>query len=158
MPQRRPMVVAVSDDSDSEAAVQWILEHLARPGADIVHVVHIVPQQHGVYTEAAHLPPLAVQRDTMVQHAKGFCSKRFCPMLDEHKVEHTVEVVQAGGEAAAIGGALCDKAQQLHARLLVLAPHRKGAVKRILVGSVTDYCLSKAPCPVLIVKSQQAEP
>ena len=74
------------------------------------------------------------------------------------QVEHTVEVLQAGGEAAAIGGAICSKAQQLHARLLVLAPHRKGAIKRILVGSVTDYCLSKAPCQVLIVKSQHVEP
>ncbi len=64
-----------------------------------------------------------------------------------------MEVVRAGGDANSIGHAICSRAQQLQAQLLVLAPHSKGAIKRILVGSVTDHCLKAAQCPVLVFKA-----
>jgi nucleotide-binding universal stress UspA family protein len=63
-----------------------------------------------------------------------------------------MEVITAAGDAESIGQVVCNRVQQLHAKLLVLAPHSKGAVRRILVGSVTDYCAKHCTAPVLIVK------
>src|SRR5690242_2952827 len=41
------------------------------------------------------------------------------------------------------------------ADLLVLGSRGLGFVKKMLLGSVSDYCVSHAECPVLIVRGAQ---
>lgn len=48
----------------------------------------------------------------------------------------------------------CPGPSCMQAKLLALAPHTKGTLRRILVGSVTDYCLRHSASPVLIVKAE----
>lgn len=51
-----------------------------------------------------------------------------------------VEVITAAsGSSEAIAQAILDRARQLHASLLCLAPHSRSAAERVLVGSVTDF-------------------
>lgn len=51
-----------------------------------------------------------------------------------------VEVIRvASGSSDAIAQAILDRAQQLHASLLCIAPHSRSALDRVLVGSVTDF-------------------
>jgi nucleotide-binding universal stress UspA family protein len=42
---------------------------------------------------------------------------------------------------------------KLGADVLVMGSHGYGLFKRALLGSVSDYCVRNANCPVLIVKS-----
>jgi nucleotide-binding universal stress UspA family protein len=58
-----------------------------------------------------------------------------------------VEVVE--GEPRTV---LCSAAEKHRADLLVLGSHGYGAVKRALLGSVSDYCAHHAHCSVMIVK------
>ena len=41
--------------------------------------------------------------------------------------------------------------------ILVMASRGMGQVQRWFVGSVSDYCVHNCPCPVVVVKSEQAE-
>lgn len=51
-----------------------------------------------------------------------------------------VEVIRAAsGSSDAIAQAILDRAQQLRASLLCIAPHSRSALDRVLVGSVTDF-------------------
>ena len=49
------------------------------------------------------------------------------------------------------GRALCDYAREISARALVLGTRGRGGVKRALLGSVSDYVVRNAPCPVVVV-------
>jgi nucleotide-binding universal stress UspA family protein len=48
------------------------------------------------------------------------------------------------------GLALCDFATSLPARALVMGSRGQGGIKRAVLGSVSDYVIRNAPCPVII--------
>ncbi len=48
------------------------------------------------------------------------------------------------------GRALCALATDLSARALVLGTRGRGGIKRALLGSVSDYVVRNAPCPVVV--------
>ncbi|KAG5240889.1 LlDD2A18 family protein [Salix suchowensis] len=47
---------------------------------------------------------------------------------------------------------ICDAVDRHHISILVVGSHNYGAVKRALLGSVSDHCSHNAHCSVLIVK------
>jgi nucleotide-binding universal stress UspA family protein len=55
-------------------------------------------------------------------------------------------VVLRGGA----GGALCDFASDRGARAIVMGTRGRGGIKRAFLGSVSDYVVRNAPCPVIV--------
>jgi nucleotide-binding universal stress UspA family protein len=49
------------------------------------------------------------------------------------------------------GATLCDLASDLGASALVLGSRGRGGLKRALLGSVSDYVVRNAPCPVVVI-------
>jgi nucleotide-binding universal stress UspA family protein len=49
------------------------------------------------------------------------------------------------------GPALCEHARSVHATALVIGTRGRGGIKRALLGSVSDYVVRNAPCPVVVV-------
>ena len=49
------------------------------------------------------------------------------------------------------------EAEKLHADLIVIGSHGRGALHRALLGSVSEGVLRKAECPVLIVPARSVE-
>lgn len=47
---------------------------------------------------------------------------------------------------------LCEAAGKLGADLLVMGSHGHGFFRRVLVGSLSDFCCQNAPCLVVVVK------
>jgi nucleotide-binding universal stress UspA family protein len=50
------------------------------------------------------------------------------------------------------------KAEEFHCDLIVMGTHGRTGLSRLLVGSVAEAVMRKAPCPVLTVKGPAAEP
>jgi nucleotide-binding universal stress UspA family protein len=50
------------------------------------------------------------------------------------------------------GRALCDLAAERSARAIVLGTRGRGGIKRALLGSVSDFVVRNAPCPVVITR------
>ena len=46
--------------------------------------------------------------------------------------------------------ALCEAATELAARAIVIGTRGRGGFKRALMGSVSDYVVRNAPCPVVV--------
>lgn len=47
---------------------------------------------------------------------------------------------------------ICETVEQLNADLLVMGSRAFGPIKRMFLGSVSNYCSNHAQCPVMIVK------
>ncbi|KAH9657725.1 Usp domain-containing protein [Citrus sinensis] len=65
------------------------------------------------------------------------------------RVVHDAVVEVVEGDARNI---LCDAVEKHHASILVVGSHGYGAIKRAVLGSVSDYCAHHAHCTVMIVK------
>ena len=48
------------------------------------------------------------------------------------------------------GRALCDYAASARADVIVIGTRGRGGIKRALLGSVSDYIVRNAPCPVVV--------
>jgi nucleotide-binding universal stress UspA family protein len=66
------------------------------------------------------------------------------------KAEHLVET----GEP---GPTICDVAAQVGAEIVVIGTHGHGWIKRVLMGSVSTHVLHHAPCPVLVIRTDDME-
>ena len=49
------------------------------------------------------------------------------------------------------GSAVCDFAAEISATAIVIGTRGRGGIKRALLGSVSDYVVRNAPCPVVVV-------
>ncbi|PWZ31412.1 Universal stress protein A-like protein [Zea mays] len=152
--QRTVVVVAVDDSDHSYHALEWTVRHVAAPGggvaggaADLV-IVHAKPSPSSIVSfggpgagEAIRHVDAGLRKtaEAVVARARRVCAASSARAL--------VEVVE--GEPRTV---LCSAAEKHRADLLVLGSHGYGAVKRALLGSVSDYCAHHAPCSVMIVK------
>jgi nucleotide-binding universal stress UspA family protein len=52
------------------------------------------------------------------------------------------------------GPALCAFAEEVGAAVVVMGSRGRGGLRRAVLGSVSDYVVRHAPCPVLIARAQ----
>jgi nucleotide-binding universal stress UspA family protein len=56
------------------------------------------------------------------------------------------------------GPALCSFAEAVGADTIILGTRGRGRIKRALLGSVADYVVRNAPCPVLVTREKASQP
>ena len=83
----------------------------------------------------------------------------------EQLVERTAEEIDAIKdvktdvlvEHGSPGERICSTAADHGIELIILGSHERGAFGRFMHGSVSDYCVHHAPCPVLVVRHATAK-
>ena len=55
-------------------------------------------------------------------------------------------------EIGDVGGTVCRVAEELKVDVIVVGSHGRGAIERVLLGSVTSQIVRHAPCAVLVVR------
>ncbi|KAL6847411.1 hypothetical protein ACP4OV_023264 [Aristida adscensionis] len=149
---RMTMVVGVDDSDHSFYALQWALQHFFAPAQPQLYRLAVVTAKPTAASAvgfagpgAADVLPLVeadLKRSAMrvIDKAKDLCKQA--------QVSDAVfEVVE--GDARNV---LCDAVERHHAEMLVVGSHGYGAIKRAVLGSVSDYCAHHAHCTVMIVK------
>jgi nucleotide-binding universal stress UspA family protein len=73
-------------------------------------------------------------------------------------LERTVGVlgsatVETYVERGSPGQVLCDRAKSFSADVVVVGSRGRGAIRRVLLGSVSSYVVHNAPCPVLVIRA-----
>ncbi|VFQ78574.1 unnamed protein product [Cuscuta campestris] len=149
--ERPVMIVAVDDSEHSFYALSWTLDHFFSESASPFKLVllHAKPSPASAVglagPGAAEVLPY-VDSDLkriaarVVEKAKGICASKSVN-------EPAIEIVE--GDARNV---LCEAVERHHASILVVGSHGYGAIKRAVLGSVSDYCAHHAHCSVMIVK------
>ncbi|GAB4821612.1 hypothetical protein N2152v2_008658 [Parachlorella kessleri] len=151
-PLGRNIVVAAALDLESVEAFQWALQHLYRQG-DTLTVLHVVPDSDAGPTSGSiyYCPPChdPESERCLWSQAREFLEENFVEAGKQQGIE--VQVVMAHERHKGVGRALCKKAAELRATMVVLGGHKKSKVEEMLMGSTSKYVAYHCTQPVLVL-------
>jgi nucleotide-binding universal stress UspA family protein len=134
-----------TDFSDSSAYAFRLACSLARDyGARLV-VLHVAEQPVVVPIDGVAALPPPLDRQRLLQHLQCW-QEREPRVCVEHRVaegDPATEIVQAAVETR------CD--------VIVMGTHGRTGLGRLLLGSVAEQVLRRAPCPVVTVKTPHTQ-
>jgi nucleotide-binding universal stress UspA family protein len=147
------IVVGIDGSEGSRAALRFALEE-ARVRKATLRIVHswllpvadAAPDPFLLEFPAYAGPDLEELAGSLEDSAKSMIDAELERALGQGELEVEIERVPLEGAPAA---ALVDAAQD--ADLLVVGSRGHGALRGLVLGSVSKHCVSHAPCPVAIV-------
>ncbi|CAL5211554.1 unnamed protein product [Lathyrus oleraceus] len=157
MASDRKIGVALDFSKGSKIALKWTVDNLVRHG-DTLYVILInhskssESRNHLWLTTGSPLIPLSEFREKNVTHQYEVVPDAdVLDVLDTAADQKQVTVVAKvyWGDARE---KICESVGDLKLDALVMGSRGLGAVKRVLMGSVSTYVTSNATCPVTIVK------
>jgi nucleotide-binding universal stress UspA family protein len=143
----RCILVPLDFSEAAESVLEWAVHLAAEHGSRIVlfHAYHLPVEFQQL--EGAYLPPdfwanvKAEAAETLGRYAEDVRGRG---------VE--VETVVTEGYAAT---AIIEEVENQSADLVVIGTHGLSGLKHLLLGSIAERVVQKAPCPVLTVKTSQ---
>lgn len=152
----RLILVAVDESEESINALEWALDNLFK-SQDRIILIHA--QRDAVSSFAPGSPVFMVPAEVvnLLENDIKKCTEAiFAKAMDLCKSKSlTPEVEAHTGDAREV---ICDAAKKYNSDMVVLGSHGYGAFKRVLLGSVSDYCVHHIHCPVVVVKPQHNKP
>jgi nucleotide-binding universal stress UspA family protein len=138
------LVVGVDGSTASTAALEWAAREASLRNAHlIVATVWDWPRSYGWAVPVANGYDPAADAHQMVERAVKPIRDAW-PQLD-------IEVLVAEGHAGFVLSRLADGAD-----LLVVGSRGHGELTGVLLGSVSSYCVTHAPCPVMVYRTPLA--
>ena len=148
---KRPVLVALDLSECSQQVVERAAE-LAAPASHPLVLVYVVELPVGVAPDTE----LAVEG----QEAKGSAAGLLEAEARARLAPLVAQLAQRGFEAQArivhgrVADALSDAADALDAHMIVMGSHGRSGVARLLFGSIAEEMLTRASCPVTVVRTQ----
>uniref|UniRef100_A0A0D9Y057 UspA domain-containing protein n=1 Tax=Leersia perrieri TaxID=77586 RepID=A0A0D9Y057_9ORYZ len=148
---RMTMVVGVDESEHSYYALQWTLRHFfAGGGGQPQYRLAVVNAKPTAASAVGLAGPGAAD---VLPFVEADLKKSSMRVIDKAKElcaqvsDALFEVIE--GDARNV---LCEAVERHQAEMLVVGSHGYGAIKRAVLGSVSDYCSHHAHCTVMIVK------
>ncbi|KAL8262189.1 hypothetical protein R6Q59_026238 [Mikania micrantha] len=152
------MVVGVDESEQSFYALEWTLDHFFRPTDPTQHPFNLIVL-HAKPTPASSLgftvpgvdilshvdEDLKKIANRVVERAKELC-------VSKSVNDATLEIVEGDPR-----NVLCDAVERHHATILAVGNHGHGAIKRAVLGSVSDYVTHHAHCTVMVLKKPKVK-
>lgn len=141
----KKILVAVDDSPFAQRAARMAIELAEATKAEIafVHVFDAAATPAGAWGFPAD------RISAMSELAGKRLLKKFRDRVSERlgSRSRVHDFLESGSPASAIVAV----AKKWNADLIVMGSHGRGKVKRILMGSVSQEVLRKAPCPILVI-------
>lgn len=136
-------IVLAFDGSDcSRQAAAAALNLAARCGAELIAITVV------------NIPDFAGSRGEIDEEIE-LAKRSLAPAITELKTEASTLGVTLDHRLlyGHPGNTIVETAQKEKADLLVVGSHGRSGIEKALLGSVSSFVVTHAPCPVLIVKS-----
>ncbi|KAG8366628.1 hypothetical protein BUALT_Bualt17G0099500 [Buddleja alternifolia] len=146
---KKKVMVAIDESEFSRYALEWTLQSLRDTIANSELVIFTAQTADFSYLYASSF---AAELIRSVQEN----NKRVAEALLEKSKEICTQYGVAADTVTEIGDpkeVICEAVEKLKIQLLVLGSHGRKALQRAFLGSVSNYCVHNAKCPVLVVKN-----
>ncbi|CAN4106694.1 unnamed protein product [Withania somnifera] len=157
---RKARIIGIGMDysATSKIALKWAIDNLIEEG-DTIIIIHVLSSKVDTTNKqlfqdtGSPLIPLDEFKEINVSKYYGLNpDKEVLDMLEPVSKLKKVTVVSKvyWGDARE---KLCDAAENLKLDSLVIGSRGLGVIKRVLLGSVSNYVVQNATCPVTVVKA-----
>jgi len=167
MAMDQTIVIALDGSEQSEHAVNWYIQRVHRPGNKLVFV-HCIelpemklseqatssfdsqPRRHSWYAGSMHMSPgvLAGMWKEEEQKVK-LLEEKMKTLLKDKGLSGVLRT--ATGKP---GEVICKIAEEEGAVMIVVGTRGMGKVRRTILGSVSDYLVNHAHCPVIVCRTR----
>lgn len=127
-----------------------------------LHQAIPIAKWYGASLTALHVLPAAVPVDGLFPYAPAPITNEGVSARVIKELEAFVAPARAAGimsetyvRDGAVPATILELARSLPADLLVMGTHGQGGLERLVLGSVTEAVLRKAPCPVLTTPREE---
>ncbi|KAJ3030712.1 UNVERIFIED_CONTAM: hypothetical protein HDU68_008101 [Siphonaria sp. JEL0065] len=136
---KRNIFVALDESPQSVGAFNWALNNLSLTENDTITAI--------VVTETEQ------EREVKLNHIKTLIRALADPNFTH--VKYDVRILPTLLQS--VGVKICELVDQLKPTILVLGSTGKSDMKGIFVGSVSNYCIANANCPVIVARVTPAD-
>ena len=151
MPTISTIVVATDFSEASDSALAYA-KSLASAFNATIHVVHVLEDLAAhAWTTEVYVAALPGVHEEMEKQARERLDACLSPQeREQFRAQLTLRTGSAFVE-------IVRHAREIKADLLVMGTHGRGAIAHMLLGSVAERVVRKAPCPVLTVRQPEHE-
>ncbi|PVU91054.1 hypothetical protein BB559_004328 [Furculomyces boomerangus] len=145
---KRVIAVSVDDKTNSDEVIDWALEHIIDKDSDFIVLIHVRLSDRaadfstlGGYIDDPH----GVEKQK--EHSHEILSNY------GHKLQEAGCHVKAYSLVGEPGHEIVKKTTELKADHLVMGTRGLSSVKKMFLGSVSEYCSKHCTCGISVVKT-----
>jgi universal stress protein A len=146
----KQILVATDFSEPADVAVNYGRDFGRAYGAT-VHVIHVIEDMPAVYGTDVGFALADVARNVEAAVQRNLDAT----IAGNH--DDSLQIVATVTRGANVAHAITEYARDHAIDLIIVGTHGRGAVSRLLMGSVAERVVRSAPCPVLTVRAHERD-
>ncbi|KAJ3687452.1 hypothetical protein LUZ61_016616 [Rhynchospora tenuis] len=160
----RRVGVAMDFSACSRLALQWAADNVARSGDHLIVVTAFKPASYDQGTEIMLWESTGSPYIPLVELSEPVTFKKYGLKPDPETIDMLNTIARQKQVVVSMkvlyGDArekICEAINNIPLSCLIIGNRGLGKIKRVIMGSVSEYVVNHATCPVTVVKSTENE-